>query len=271
MSSYSAFRLFFRLEKPGRLLSYGNVGITCTTPFLERQHQVLIAKKNELLRKSMLGVLTDGGNRFKLPAIRRHYSTAVSTGDIVKSDSARLAPKKKSKTAESPKIMLVSETKHISVVTLEEAQKIAERKTLHLVAGDSKLSKDKPVYKLVTNAEFLASDSDSSRELRQEKDDKKKEKESKTVILRSKIAENDILSKVKQMIKWIEKGHSVRLMIGQSGEKGDADHVYKVIEQNMKESGARFLQKVVKGDQIRCQLMPPKEPKKPVTTIDENE
>lgn len=94
---------------------------------------------------------------------RRHYSTAVSTGDIVKSDSARLAPKKKSKTAESPKIMLVSETKHISVVTLEEAQKIAERKTLHLVAGDSKLSKDKPVYKLVTNAEFLASDSDSSR------------------------------------------------------------------------------------------------------------
>lgn len=39
----------------------------------------------------------------------------------------------------------------------------------------------------------------------------------------------------------------------------------------MKESGARFLQKVVKGDQIRCQLMPPKEPKKPVTTIDENE
>lgn len=64
-------------------------------------------------------------------------------------------------------------------------------------------------------------------ELRQEKDDKKKEKESKTVILRSKIAENDILSKVKQMIKWIEKGHSVRLMIGQSGEKGDAVRKYE--------------------------------------------
>ncbi len=55
------------------------------------------------------------------------------------------------------------------------------------------------------------------------KDENKKEKEKdvKMVLLKSKTADNDVLSKVKQMVKWVEKGHSVRVMIGQAGEKGD--------------------------------------------------
>lgn len=180
MASYSAFRLFFRLEKPGRLPTFGNVGITCTTPFLERQHLALQARQEDAKRTSMQGISCTA-SRFKIPAFRytilqlkcvhdtllvtnafcisccRSYSTAVSTGDVTKSDAARLGPKKKGKTAESPRIILISETKHISAVTLEEAHKIAEKKGLHLVPSDSHLSQDKPSYKLVTNVEFLES------------------------------------------------------------------------------------------------------------------
>lgn len=64
-------------------------------------------------------------------------------------------------------------------------------------------------------------------DFRGDKEDKKKEKEVKTVILKSKIAENDVVSKVKQMGRWIEKGHSIRVIIGQAGEKGDPVSLHK--------------------------------------------
>jgi hypothetical protein len=83
----------------------------------------------------------------------------VSTTEVIKSDTLREGGgRKKSKTAESPKVMLISETKSISVVTLEEAHKIALHKQLHLVPDNSQKAKvktEKPVYKLVTNTEFL--------------------------------------------------------------------------------------------------------------------
>jgi translation initiation factor IF-3 len=190
---------------------------------------------------------------------RRYYSTAVSTKDVSTSDAVRLEGKKKPKTMESPKIMLISETNSISVVTLEEAHKIAERKSLHLVPGEATNKTDKPVYKLLTNADFVKLETEAISDT--DAKEKKKEKEVKTLILRNKTADNDVLSKARQMNKWIEKGHIVRVMIGQPGEQGDPDHIYKLIEENMKETGARFLQKIVKPGQIRFQVNPPKEVK----------
>ncbi len=68
MSSYSAFRLFFRLEKPGRLpIMYGNVGLTCTTPFLERQ-QLALRLRYEDQHRTM--GLKDTSTRFKIPQFR---------------------------------------------------------------------------------------------------------------------------------------------------------------------------------------------------------
>jgi len=91
---------------------------------------------------------------------RRYFSTSVSKTEVEKSDAARADPKKKQKTVESPKILLISETHSKSAVTLEEAKKLAAKKGLHLIPVESKAQEraltEKAVYKLVTNAEFLA-------------------------------------------------------------------------------------------------------------------
>jgi hypothetical protein len=97
-------------------------------------------------------------NLFALIFCRRYFST--STAEVKKSDELRGVPKKKAKTLESPKILLVSESNAKSVVTLEEANKLALRKGLHLIpvekAEEKNVQTDKPVYKLVTNAVYLA-------------------------------------------------------------------------------------------------------------------
>jgi len=261
MSSYSVWRLFLRLEKPGRLPFYGRVGITSTSSVFERGQSVIRDHDNEKTKRASIG-FNNNLQPFVIRPIMRSYSTAATLTDVMKDDAvARELAKKKPKTLETPKILLLSETNALTVVTLDEAHKMALKKRLHLVEvhGESAihLSKDKKVYKLVKDLEFVE---DKEVTLKDPKEKEvKKEKELKTVILRSKAADHDVLSKVKQMVKWIEKGHPIRVMIGQEGDKGNSEHVYHLIESNMKESGARFLQKVKKGDQIRFQVVPPKE------------
>ena len=46
-------------------------------------------------------------------------------------------------------------------------------------------------------------------------------KDEKTVILKSKSGEHDVLVKVNSIKKWVEKGHTVRVFIGQAGERGN--------------------------------------------------
>lgn len=88
----------------------------------------------------------------------------MTTTDINKSDEARGADKKRPKTIETPKIKLISDTNVISVVTLEEAHKIAAKKGLHLsvVSLTKDSTTERPTYKLLTNTEFLALENPST-------------------------------------------------------------------------------------------------------------
>jgi translation initiation factor IF-3 len=74
------------------------------------------------------------------------------------------------------------------------------------------------MYLLNTLAHFP----DEAIPLEHEEKSSKKEKEVKTVMLKNTIADHDALSKIKNMRKMIEKGHTVRVMIGNPGEKGKA-------------------------------------------------
>ena len=49
------------------------------------------------------------------------------------------------------------------------------------------------------------------------------------MILKSRISEHDILAKTKQIIKLVEKGHSVRVFIGQSGS-GDSVRIAELVK-----------------------------------------
>jgi len=260
MTSYSAFRLFLRLESPARLPLIGTVGTLRATPLLTQLQDHV--RSTELNKQNCTINAKKPLTHFCLTPWRRYFSTAVSTKDVVESDASRLIAKKKAKTIpESPKVMLISEFNSISVMTLEEAKKVAVRKGLHMIPDDSAKHKtEKEVYRLVTNAEFVKLEGGIA--LDTEREDKKKEKEIKTSILKNNTGRNDVMSKVRQMTKWIEKGHIVRVMIGQPGDRGDPEHVFKMIEENIKDSGARILQKIAKSGQIRFQLNPPKIPKK---------
>lgn len=51
---------------------------------------------------------------------------------------------------------------------------------------------------------------------------KRKGLDQKTIFLKSNIGDNDAKTKINMMLKWAKKGHRVRVVIGQAGEKGDA-------------------------------------------------
>ena len=67
----------------------------------------------------------------------------------------------KAKKKEPPPIMLITDANNIVVMSLEDAGKLAKKKSLHLVevSGESEhLKTDKQVYKLVTTAQFYGDD-----------------------------------------------------------------------------------------------------------------
>lgn len=120
-----------------------------------------------------------------------------------------------------PRVTLVTENNDISVVTLEEAQKIAKRRNFKLVkVVDFDAKSEKPVYKLMKIQDFVAAESKYKAEFREARD--KTIKEDKTISISSKITEHDLNTKVKSIHKMLGKRHGVRIVISTDGNKDKA-------------------------------------------------
>lgn len=121
-------------------------------------------------------------------------------------------PTKKKKTVRIPKITLVSSDESIQIVTYEEAEKISKRRDLKLVKIlDLDTKTQRPIYKLMTGAEYHAED------LKQRETKKEKRNETikgeKLLLLNAKISEHDLESRIKNLLKWILKKYEIRVVI----------------------------------------------------------
>lgn len=199
-----------------------------------------------------------GGNQ--LGAMSRLYCTAESSGQNQK---VPLSKNPKHKT--SPQVTLLSGDSRIEVVTLDQAKKIAERRQLKLVnIIDFDTKSRRPVYKLMTGAEYLAA------ELKQREEKKAARLEpqikgEKLLTIASKISVHDLEMKINKTCKWIEKLNEVRVVItGDSGDTKRNEEITEAIESAVKKVEGRVLQKRTKDGTTRFQILPTlKKDKKP--------
>lgn len=132
--------------------------------------------------------------------------------------------KKKRKTV-IPKITLISQDESISITTLEEAEKLSKRRELKLVKlVDYNMKTERPVYKLMTGAEYLQEDL-KQRELRKtERDTSNAIKGDKVLIINYNISEHDLKTQLNKITKWISKHYEVKVVIN-----GNASNMEKAV------------------------------------------
>ncbi|CAH0628852.1 unnamed protein product [Chrysodeixis includens] len=165
----------------------------------------------------------------------------------------------KRKTYEN-RITLISPDSSVSITDLKNAQSISLRRELKLVKIQDVDSKTRrPVYKLMTNAEY------HSEELAKRKEKQAARQNSlikgeKLLTLSSRIGEHDLMTGVKKMIKLVEKQYEVKVVI--AGDDSEAsvksERIYSVIENELK-SISKVVQKRLKGNSLRFQLLPLRE------------
>ncbi|KAH8401041.1 hypothetical protein KR009_002603 [Drosophila setifemur] len=159
---------------------------------------------------------------------------------------------------QAQKITLIQQNQSMSISTLEEAQKLAKRRELHLLRLDQTDAKTgRPMFKLVTASEMLSDDSSTSKSS-SEKGQKKSEK---SLTIGARITEHDLSSRLKNIVKWLAKRHEVRVLIqgGSSGsDDSKAEGIVKSIEQTIKEPQVigKIVQKRSKGSLIKFSIMP---------------
>jgi len=156
------------------------------------------------------------------------------------------------KTTPLPKITLLGLEKDVSVVTIDVASKMCERRGLKLVKIiDIDTKTQRPVYQMMTPNQFLKEDQKSL----QNKDEKNHNqlKGEKTALINCRIGQSDLESKVNNIRKWLSKMHEVRVTITGDTANEVADEVIK-----MTQECSRVVQRREKGDTVKFQLLPPK-------------
>lgn len=162
-------------------------------------------------------------------------------------------PKKiRPKTAPLPKITLLGLEKDVSVVTLDVASKMCQRRGLKLVKIiDIDTKTQRPVYQMMTANQFLKEDQKSH----WNKDEKNYNqlKGEKTALINCRIGQSDLESKVNNIRKWLSKMHEVRVTITGDTANEIADEVIKMTQES-----SRVVQRREKGNAVKFQLLPPK-------------
>ncbi|XP_075165997.1 mitochondrial translation initiation factor 3 [Haematobia irritans] len=184
----------------------------------------------------------------------------ANVGDKQGSDSTKETAQKKSKS--SIKITLI-QNQNLTVTALEEARNLAKRRSMHLVQVQKMDNKtQRPVYKLVSSAEHLQQELSELKG--QDKDggasDKAGQKKSeKALNIGSRISEHDLSSRLKNISKWLEKRHEVRILIqGTEGDMANSEKIFKTIEEFVKspEIIGKIVQKRNKGSVIKFNILP---------------
>ncbi|XP_017115397.2 translation initiation factor IF-3, mitochondrial [Drosophila elegans] len=157
------------------------------------------------------------------------------------------------------KITLIQQNQSMSITTLEEAQKLAKRRELHLLRLQQTDAKTgRAMFKLVTAAEMLSDDADPSKSSSEKAKEKRSEK---SLTIGARITEHDLSSRLKNIAKWLAKRHEVRILIqgnASGSDESSADRIVKAIEQTIKEPQliGRIVQKRSKGSFIKFSIMP---------------
>ncbi|XP_043491975.1 uncharacterized protein LOC122517574 [Polistes fuscatus] len=140
--------------------------------------------------------------------------------------------KKKPKTMIIPKITLLSSKDSMTVLTLEEAQKLAKRRNLMLIkVEDEQKRSSKDTYKLVEPTGHL-----KESKVKDKNDSKNNEMKSvKLIQLSAKISMYDIEIKLKNVNRLLKKRHKVKLIINYDSEL--PDKILKYVESTIKQYG----------------------------------
>ncbi|KAF6202658.1 hypothetical protein GE061_003057 [Apolygus lucorum] len=185
-----------------------------------------------------------------------------SRSKIEKTPEAKEAEERKNAKRKETHIALIHPDKTVTHTTLEDATKLSNRRDLKLIKiSDFDRKRNSPVYQLMTATQFR----EEALSLKKSKnaDDKKGPyKGEKLLALNSKIEVHDLESKIHKVVGWLEKNFEVRVTI--SGNKPEdavsSEKVYKSIESIVGSQG-RILQKRGSGNDIKFQIVPPKQQK----------
>ncbi|CAG9563090.1 unnamed protein product [Danaus chrysippus] len=154
------------------------------------------------------------------------------------------------------RITLIGSDNSITITDLKNAQNLSTRRDLKLVKIQDEDSKTRrPVYKLMTNAEYHEEELSARIEKKAAKENKLI-KGNKLITLSSRIAEHDVMTNVKKMMKLLEKSYEVRVVVsGDETQPEKAERIYSIIEKNLKSIG-NIVQKRNKGNNLRFQIIP---------------
>ncbi|RLU19048.1 hypothetical protein DMN91_009406 [Ooceraea biroi] len=139
---------------------------------------------------------------------------AFSKKSIAALDAANDGIKKpRPKTVEVPKITLISLDNSITVTILEDAQRLAKRRNLTLTKiTDFDSKTQRAVYKLLSNSDHIE-ETDEIAEVEDKDKDEQKLRSEKMFYISAKIAEHDLKTKLKNIVKLLNKKHKIKLVI----------------------------------------------------------
>lgn len=148
----------------------------------------------------------------------KYFSNKPPDPIIVEGVPASAVEQKKTKRPIIPKVTLISADDEINILTLEEAQKLATRRNLKLVKiMDLDTKTERPVYKLMTAADYAAEDVKHKKE----KKNSTGYKGEKILLVSSVITDHDLQTQIRKVEKWVAKDYEVRVAI--SAESGSPD------------------------------------------------
>lgn len=150
----------------------------------------------------------------------KYFSNKPLEPTIVEGVPTSAITQKKTKRPIVPKVTLISGKDDITITTLEDAQKLAARRNLKMVKiVDLDAKTERPVYKLMTAAEYAAED------VKHKKDKKSGSpyKGEKVLMLSSVITDHDLQTQVRKIEKWIAKEYEVRVAVSGNVDKRVSD------------------------------------------------
>ena len=120
--------------------------------------------------------------------------------------------KKKKKTPRIPRITLIHPDESVTIVLLEEAQRLAKRRNLHLTKMPYIETKsDREVYKLYSNADAISETVEKHSGETSTND--KQVKSTKLFPIQSRISDHDLDVKINNVNKLLTKRHRIKLLI----------------------------------------------------------
>ncbi|CAK1578398.1 unnamed protein product [Parnassius mnemosyne] len=158
------------------------------------------------------------------------------------------------------RITLIGSDNSVSITDLKSAQSLSLRRELKLVKiQDVDTKTRRPVYKLLTNAQYHEEEI-SRRKEKQVLRENELIKGQKLITLSPRIAEHDLMTGIKKMLKLLDKQYEVKVVITGGDEESvqSLERIQSVIEKNTKSSG-NLVQKRNKGNSLRFQLIPLRE------------